>query len=277
MKIYSSLSFDPYVNLAIEDHLLRSAEIPKPFIFLYKNSPSVVWGRFQNPWLECNLAFLKEMNLLPVRRQSGGGCVYQDLGNLNFSIHHAENEIHKKENAELIKRSLNLCGLESVEINSRHDLVIRVGADETRKFSGSAYKQTKNASFHHGTLLFDSNLEHLDASLSSGIVAKNTKSISSVRSRVANLIEFNVSEQDFLSQLQIICEEPIRLIDSFEQSYLELLRSDEWIWRETPEFTFMYKNIEVVAHKGRVLRVASDELSHLVGSNLPLDLASLDL
>ncbi len=281
MKIFSSSSNDPYINLAIEDHLLRSREIAKPFLFLYKNSPCVVWGRFQNPWIECNLEFLEAEKLLPVRRQSGGGCVYQDLGNLNFSFHWNEKEIHKKENAELIKKVLNNCGVNKIQINERHDLVIRKNEKLTQKFSGSAYKQTKDASFHHGTLLFESNLDKLEKSLASKQVVTLTKSIPSVRSLVTNLQEYGIKEESFLAELQNVCDEPINTMEIYDQEYYQTLKSDEWIWRETPEFKFQipYKDsyAEICAYKGSIVSATYQNIpiEGLINTHLPFNLKSI--
>jgi lipoate-protein ligase A len=91
-KLFLSTFDDPYINLSIENQLLLNIRPDERILFLYNNQESVVLGRFQNPWLECNLKKISERKINLVRRQSGGGCVYHDKGNLNFSFLYPEKE-----------------------------------------------------------------------------------------------------------------------------------------------------------------------------------------
>ena len=249
MKVVVSPFRNPFINLALEDFFMRGGA-DLPLAFFYVNRPCVVLGRFQNPWLECHLPYLAENDIWMVRRQSGGGCVFHDEGNLNYSFIYPEGMIDRRRGVELIQRALSRADI-PLEISPRHDLWL-----EGKKISGSAFKQTKDASFHHGTFLISSDLMKLEESLKHTMIPKETKSIASVRSKVISLqqkfpgveiidvidlianelktIKFDL-EGDLLSQPKVQ--------ESFNQ-----LTSWEWLWGETPHFEF--ENLKV--HKGYI-------------------------
>lgn len=249
MKVLVSPFRNPFINLALEDFFLRGG-IDLPLAFFYVNRPCVVLGRFQNPWLECHLPYLAENDIWMVRRQSGGGCVFHDEGNLNYSFIYPEGMIDRRRGVELIQKALARADI-PLEISPRHDLWL-----DGKKISGSAFKQTKDASFHHGTFLISSDLMKLEESLKHTMVPKETKSIASVRSKVMTLqqkfpgveivdvidlianelktIKFDI-EGDLLSQPKVQ--------ESFNQ-----LTSWDWLWGETPHFEF--ENLKV--HKGLI-------------------------
>ncbi len=249
MKVVVSPFRNPFINLALEDFFMRGGA-DLPLAFFYVNRPCVVLGRFQNPWLECHLPYLAENDIWMVRRQSGGGCVFHDEGNLNYSFIYPEGMIDRRRGVELIQRALSRADI-PLEISPRHDLWL-----EGKKISGSAFKQTKDASFHHGTFLISSDLMKLEESLKHTMIPKETKSIASVRSKVISLqqkfpgveivdvidlianelktIKFDI-EGDLLSQPKVQ--------ESFNQ-----LTSWDWLWGETPHFEF--ENLKV--HKGYI-------------------------
>ncbi len=249
MKVVVSLFRNPFINLALEDFFMRGGA-DLPLAYFYVNRPCVVLGRFQNPWLECQLPYLAENDIWMVRRQSGGGCVFHDEGNLNYSFIYPEGMIDRRRGVELIQRALSRADI-PLEISPRHDLWL-----EGKKISGSAFKQTKDASFHHGTFLISSDLMKLEESLKHTMIPKETKSIASVRSKVISLqqkfpgveivdvidlianelktIKFDI-EGDLLSQPKVQ--------ESFNQ-----LTSWDWLWGETPHFEF--ENLKV--HKGYI-------------------------
>ena len=158
---YSYLkSSDPCTNLAIENQILLNLDADTVHILFWINNPCVVMGRFQNPFLECKLDKMIKDGVLLVRRQSGGGCVYHDLNNLNYSfitnkIHHNKDNNHK----------ILIDALSSFEIDAfstkRVDLFLCDNGTD-KKFSGSAFKEKKDTAFHHGTLLIDSDLDRLN-------------------------------------------------------------------------------------------------------------------
>ena len=237
MNIVISPFKNPFVNLALEDYFLRGGA-DLPLAFFYVNRPCVVLGRFQNPWLECQLDYLVEKDIWMVRRQSGGGCVFHDEGNLNFSFITPDSMINRRKHAELIQRAFKKADI-PLEISERNDLWL-----QGRKISGSAYKQTKHASYHHGTFLVNSDLHKLEESLKHTLVASATKSIASVRSKVITLDEVYPGTQ-IEDVIEIISNEigtsptnleGILLSRPEVQESFKQLTSWEWLWGETPGF-----------------------------------------
>lgn len=237
MNVFISPYNNPFLNLAIEDYFLREGSY-LPVAFFYVNRPCVVLGRFQNPWLECQLPYLVQNDIWMVRRQSGGGCVYHDEGNLNFSFITRDSMVDRNKHAVLIQNAFKKSGIE-LSISPRHDLWLN-----GRKISGSAYKQTKTASFHHGTFLINSDLNKLEESLKHTIVPKTTKSIASVRSKVISLHEAypGVTIEDVVELLAHEIGPPVQEIEGailslpmLQESFKNLTKW-EWLWGETPAF-----------------------------------------
>jgi lipoate---protein ligase len=237
MKVLMSPFNNPFINLALEDHFLRGGA-DLPVLFFYVNRPSVVLGRFQNPWLETNLKYLVENDIWMVRRQSGGGCVFHDEGNLNFSFILPDAMIERRKHAELLQDAFAKAEIK-LEISPRHDLWL-----DGKKISGSAFKQTKNGSFHHGTFLVSSDLEKLEESLKHTVVPKNTKSIASVRSKVITLQERypGVEIKDvidlvahYFKTVPFEIDGSLLSLPSVQESFNQLT-SWEWLWGETPHF-----------------------------------------
>ncbi|RAL09497.1 putative lipoate--protein ligase [Aspergillus homomorphus CBS 101889] len=209
-QIYQSLSTDPYVNLSIEHFLLQHAPADSSILFLYINRPCVVIGRNQNPWLETNLRVLhNDRTELPqdnanptaplyVRRRSGGGAVFHDEGNLNYSVISPRATFTRNKHAEMLVRALHHIGATTTSVNDRHDIVMKLdnageGTEESdsqpRKISGSAFKLTRERALHHGTCLLDSpNIDRLGSFLRSPAREyMMSKGVDSVRSPVANV------------------------------------------------------------------------------------------
>lgn len=195
-QIYQSLSTDPYVNLSIEHFLLENAPPESSILFLYINRPCVVIGRNQNPWLETNLQKLHNDRELTdnvngdavfVRRRSGGGAVFHDTGNLNYSVISPRTTFTRDKHAEMMVRALHRVGAVNTSVNDRHDIVM--STDQVRKISGSAFKLTRFRALHHGTCLLDSpNIDILGSFLRSPAREYiKAKGVESVRSPVANV------------------------------------------------------------------------------------------
>ncbi|KAE8324114.1 hypothetical protein BDV39DRAFT_124686 [Aspergillus sergii] len=199
-QIYQSLSTDPYVNLSIEHFLLENAPPDSSILFLYINQPCVVIGRNQNPWHETNLLALhndrepnsqgkNDSGALLVRRRSGGGAVYHDDGNLNYSVISPRTTFTRNKHAEMVVRALHRVGATNTSVNDRHDIVMSTGQPQPRKISGSAFKLTRHRALHHGTCLLDTpNINRLGSFLRSP--ARDyikAKGVESVRSPVANV------------------------------------------------------------------------------------------
>lgn len=173
---------NPYFNLATEEYLMRNKE--DDIFYLYRNDPSIIVGTNQNTLSEINYDYVKEQDLPVVRRLSGGGAVFHDLGNLNFCfISNATDNSEKSFKAFTtpILEALQLLGVDA-KFSGRNDLTI-----EDKKFSGNAQHFYKNRILHHGTLLFSSNMADLSKALKPKNIKFEGKSVKSVRSRVTNI------------------------------------------------------------------------------------------
>ena len=186
MILIRSASQDPYYNLALEEYLFFHRDDLHPLFFLWQNSPTVVVGRNQNTLAEINRSFVEAKNINVVRRLSGGGAVYHDLGNLNFTFILAGVSGKGFDFARYTRpviKTLRKLGVEA-EDNGRNDVTI-----DGRKFSGNAQYRHQDRLLHHGTLLFNSSFEDMVQALTPGQAKLESKGIASVRSRVTNLIE----------------------------------------------------------------------------------------
>ena len=182
-----SKTHDPFFNLATEEWLFRSGDITRPTLFLWRNEPTVVIGRCQNPWKECDISKLREKGVHLARRFSGGGTVYQDLGNTNFTFLTSLANHDKERNSQIIIRALSTFGL-CAETSGRNDLI--VGGF---KVSGAAYKLAPPRALHHGTLLIQVDMSALAGLLNPNKLKLQSKGIASVASRVKNLKELSQS------------------------------------------------------------------------------------
>lgn len=250
MKLYASLERDPFFHLSVEEWLLR--ESGETAFFLYQNRPSVVLGRFQNPWLECDLSWMKANDVQLVRRPSGGGTVWHDEGNVNFCWVGPLQRFHKDKALQLVQARLKDLGVE-VSINARHDLVVPQSDGSTRKVSGSAYKQTKDRALHHGTLLINGDLTKLNRALASPHKLTETRSIPSVRSVVMNLDALTPR-----SWIQSWGEAEI--LKPTDGRFRPAPWSDwQWVMGETPlfkwSFTIEGETVHLSAHKGLILEL----------------------
>ncbi|GJN87773.1 hypothetical protein Rhopal_000728-T1 [Rhodotorula paludigena] len=197
-SIYVSESHNPWFNLAYEDWLFRKTEPDQRILYLYRNSPSVIIGRNQNPWKEIDLHRLRELGIPFVRRKSGGGTVYHDLGNTNYCVFVPREEFDRRSNAELVTAGLNELDVPAF-VNERHDIVVDGFKMSFRYLpdvldfhvSGSAFKLVNKRAYHHGTMLIDAQLGTLRGVLGSKKEAMVTKGVASVPSPVRNLREWS--------------------------------------------------------------------------------------
>ncbi|MEJ8545202.1 lipoate--protein ligase [Brevibacillus borstelensis] len=178
---------DPRINLAIEEYALKHLPADHDYLLFYINEPSIIIGKNQNTAEEINADYVAKNGIHVVRRLSGGGAVYHDLGNLNFSFitNDDGNSFHNyRKFTEPVVKALGELGVEA-ELTGRND--IQVGE---RKISGNAQFSTKGRMFTHGTLLFDSQMENVASALNVNPEKFKSKGVKSVRSRVANISEF---------------------------------------------------------------------------------------
>ncbi len=209
----------PYYNMALEDYMMSEDKFDDNYVFFYIHDPSVIVGKHQNTIAELNNKYVADNHIYIARRISGGGAVYHDRGNLNFSFvfRRKENELidFKKYTLPVI-RALHALGINS-ELSGRNDILIN-----GKKFSGNAQYMNKTKILHHGTLMFDVNIENLVNALNVSNMKIESKAIDSVRSRVANL-------QDYLKSPMTIEEFKEYLIRSFyeDMDFEEYTLTDE--------------------------------------------------
>lgn len=184
---YISNSFDPTVNLSLEEYLLDHCKENETILYLWQNNKTVVIGKNQNPYKECKIDLIKKDGVTLVRRLSGGGAVYHDKGNLNFTFISHKRSFNVKKQLDVILDSLKVFGI-SGEISGRNDLTY-LG----KKFSGNAFMNRQDYKCHHGTILVNSKLKNMVRYLTPPEIKITSKGIKSIRSRVLNLHKYNKS------------------------------------------------------------------------------------
>lgn len=260
MKLIFSPSHYPFFNLALEEYLSNFTDKESEYLLFYRNEPSLVMGKNQNAWEEMNYNYLNSQNIFLSRRISGGGTVYHDLNNLNFSyIKPLNTKMVANYDSLLlpIVEFLKNLGL-NASIGKRSDIWLESqnenGEIEKRKITGTAQYTNKNRFITHGTLLFDTDLEKLQKAITIPTnVDVNSKSLKSVRSKVTNIKE--VLEKNNDSDIPTIEEFEKKLahsivsyfnksvdlyvftqgeIDEIEKLAEEKYKSFEWVWGRSP-------------------------------------------
>ena len=198
-------STDPCFNLALEEYLLRHVQPDECILYLWQNQKTVVIGRHQNGWKECRADQLRQDGGRVVRRLSGGGAVFHDLGNLNFTFLAARGNYDLDRQMKVLLRALGKWKIPA-ELTGRNDICV-----EGRKVSGNAFYSSRGQMYHHGTLLLNINTQDAARYLSVSADKLRSKSVDSVPSRIANLAEYRPD---------ITVEGMIQaLLDSFEEIY----------------------------------------------------------
>ena len=182
---HMSDSVCPWYNLALEEHILLNLPPETCVLYLYQNKNTVVIGKNQNAWKECRHALLEGEGGKLARRISGGGAVFHDMGNLNFSFIVDRNDYDLKRQLSVILAAVRSLGVEA-QFSGRNDIL-----SEGAKFSGNAFCYKKSSAFHHGTILIDADMTRLARYLSVSQDKIISKGVESVRARVCNLKERN--------------------------------------------------------------------------------------
>lgn len=240
MRYYQSQSTDPYYNLALEEYLTQTA-IDEVFM-LWRNAPTVVIGKNQNPSDELDIRLADSMGITIVRRMSGGGAVYHDLGNVNFS--YISQNTHQFGDfcafAQPVLDFLHRMGVDAQHIGN-NDIGVQLADNSIRKISGNAQYICKSNILHHGTLLFDTDLNMLSTILTPDPSKFEGKGIRSVRSRVANIHEFlpNMSQEHFWQAITGYFALGFSFVEDIDFGAVERLRDEkyatkEWNFGESP-------------------------------------------
>ena len=240
--IYQGTSFDPHYNLAVEKRLLESVEPGCCILYLWQNQNTVVIGKNQNAWKECRTALLNEEDGTLARRLSGGGAVFHDLGNLNFTFLMPQAEYDLDRQFAVITEAVGLLGVQA-ERSGRNDVL-----SEGRKFSGNAFYKNGKQAYHHGTLLVDVDMDKLSRYLNPSKAKLQAKGVDSVRSRVVNLKEMNpeITIEKLKAAMATAFEKvyalPCSMLDDqmLDRDAIELLRqrNASWDWNYGPRLPF---------------------------------------
>ncbi len=240
-KIYLSESFDPKFNLSVEEWLMKHSQPNDVVMFLWQNANTIVIGRNQNPYKECSIKKIKDDGVQLVRRLSGGGAVFHDKGNLNFTFIAADANYNVENNMNVILNGLSMFGIHGC-FNGRNDLVI-----QQRKFSGNAFFSESGMNCHHGTLLVNVDFHKMSKYLNVSPLKLQSKGIDSVASRVVNLKDISKeitikslkdaltkSFNDFYKTNAEVININEKTIDVTD--YIKKYSSWEWNYSESPDF-----------------------------------------
>ncbi|MDZ7490380.1 lipoate--protein ligase A [Proteus mirabilis] len=255
LRLLLSESYDLWFNLAVEECIFKQMPADQRVLFLWRNDNTVVIGRAQNPWKECNTRKMEEDGVKLARRSSGGGAVFHDLGNTCFTFMAGKPEYNKTISTQIILDGLSKAGIQATA-SGRNDLVVPL-ADGERKISGSAYKETKDRGFHHGTLLINADLSRLANYLNPDPKKLQAKGITSVRSRVTNLVELkpDITHEKLCQAItdsffdyygerveaEIISPQKLPDLPGFAETFAKQ-SSWEWNFGQAPAFSHLLDN-----------------------------------
>lgn len=242
-------SNNPYFNLALEEYFLKHKDIKEDVLILWQNDNTIVVGKNQNTYEELNAEYVNENNIKVVRRLSGGGAVYHDLGNLNFTIIQPDSSEHKNDFSFFTKpiiACLNKLGADAT-FSGRNDILL-----DGKKISGNSQYFCKDKLLHHGTLLFKCDMTVLTKALKVKKEKFESKGVKSVGSRVANISDYidkNISLKEFKDMLiESVFEyrkgeiKNYELTDTDIEKINELVKNKygtwEWNYGKSPEFNY---------------------------------------
>ena len=244
------MTTDPSYNLAVEQYVFDSLPRDRMYFMLWQNDNAIIIGKHQNTLAQINEPYVREHGIRVVRRLSGGGAVYHDLGNLNFTfIADADQQetLDFKLFCQPVIRALAAIGVKA-EVNGRNDMTI-----DGRKFSGNSQYVKNGRVMHHGTILFDSDLDMVNHALQVDPDKIRSKGIQSVRSRVTNVSEYLTADISLDQFRQILLENMLRenpgeeyVFTEADLAAIERLKQErygtwEWNYGFSPQCTLLKK------------------------------------
>ncbi len=240
-------SDEPYYNLALEEYILKKLGLEEDSLLVWQNKPSVIIGRYQNTVEEVNVDYIRKNSLYVVRRISGGGAVYNDYGTIVYSFieKNPSGIIQFQKYTDRIVKALNKMGVQAV-LSGRNDIEV-----DNKKVYRSAHYQYNGKTLHHGTLLFNSDLENMQEALSVKRYKLTEKNDKNVRERFANILDYlkiKMSVEEFKTALvnEIFGDEQIREYRLSEKDLAKVKEfTDEkyltWQWNYGPSPIFNIK------------------------------------
>lgn len=242
LTIVETESEDVFVNQGVEYALFDSVEDGELVLYLWANDNAVVIGRNQDAYSECNVDSLEADGGKLARRLSGGGAVYHDLGNLNFTFIAKSADFSTEINRKIILNALKSLGI-NAELTGRNDIEV-----DGAKVSGNAYYKKDGKEFHHGTMLITSSVDKVSKYLTPPARKFTGKAVKSVKSRVSNLVAFNntVTKQAFAEAVKTAAKDAYPSAEYVEKkpfalgfdaimNGLALFVKDEWRYGKKPD------------------------------------------
>lgn len=265
--LWAASSLDPYWNLALEELLIDQVMDGEAHGYLWRSTPSVVIGKNQNPWRECDLAWMEQQGIALARRVSGGGAVYHDEGNLNYALALPRWGYREEDVFAAVIRGLSRLGIVAEQMN-RTSLAVA-----GKKISGTAFCYRKNVVLHHGTLLVNADLERLRRALKPPAWEIDTKAIASIPASVGNLVDFDASLtvervanalcDAFAPGVSPVAVPPEWTVLAAKRA--ETLRVPEWLYGHTPAFTVTFGSVKAQVEKGQITQIEGGNEA-LIGS-----------
>lgn len=293
MRYIKNPNNDPYFNMAFDEYCLESLPIDEPVFYLWQNRPAVIIGFNQEVNTEVNLDYLRANGIELVRRVTGGGAVYHDLGNLNYTIVGRSENLERDypEYAGLLMKALQSLGVPAT-LSGRNDILV-----EGKKVSGFAKRVCKDRLMVHGTLMYQVDVDVLTHVLNPSPTKLQSKGVFSVRSRVANLREYLPQIADvrmFSQQLEAILsnhytDAEYRLTDT-DLAHIRQLRDAkfaqwEWNYGRSPKATMTHSarlacgtvEVHLTLHENRITscRFGGDFLGNLPASEVEIALQGI--
>jgi lipoate-protein ligase A len=289
LKTIESSSVDPWYNLALEEKLFYEVKNDEVILYLWQNKKTVVIGRNQNPWRECRYKELEADGGKLARRLSGGGAVYHDLGNLNFTFIMKKKLFNIEKQLQIIINAVYGVGI-NAEFTGRNDIVV-----DGKKFSGNAFYYDGDRCYHHGTLLVSADISKLSQYLKVSKEKMESKGIKSVRSRVTNLE--NIKPGLMIKELKFSLEKSFEEAYNCDVSLKNIISTDieknnlknkyeknaSWEWRygQTPNFKiklyrrFKFGDVEILINLKDSYINEIEIYSDAMDANLALDIKKL--